>query len=91
MWLNQFRTEYNNDIQVSKPELTTADLVTFQKEIGGLIFFITRSRILPFKNINQPIISALRLMKRLRDSPFNMPLPSRAKSISWLTNGLSLA
>jgi predicted transcriptional regulator of viral defense system len=34
-WLNPFRTEYG-DIQVSKPELTAADLITFQKEIGGL-------------------------------------------------------
>jgi len=38
-----------------------------------------------------PISWALRLMKRLRASPFNMPLLSNAKSISWLTNGLSLA
>lgn len=35
IWLKSFRTEYG-DIQVSKPELTAADLVTFQKEIGGL-------------------------------------------------------
>jgi len=35
MWLKSFRTEYG-DIQVSKPELTAADLITFQKEIGGL-------------------------------------------------------
>ena len=35
IWLKPFRTEYG-DIQVSKPELTAADLVTFQKEIGGL-------------------------------------------------------
>lgn len=34
-WLKSFRTEYG-DIQVSKPELTAADLITFQKEIGGL-------------------------------------------------------
>ena len=34
-WLQPFRTEYG-DIQVSKPELTAADLITFQKEIGGL-------------------------------------------------------
>jgi hypothetical protein len=34
-WLKPFRTE-NDDIQVSKPELTAADLITFQKEIGGL-------------------------------------------------------
>jgi hypothetical protein len=33
--LKPFRTEYG-DIQVSKPELTAADLITFQKEIGGL-------------------------------------------------------
>ena len=35
MWLKPFRTEYG-DIQVSKPELTAADLITFQKDIGGL-------------------------------------------------------
>ena len=35
VWLKPFRTEYG-DIQVSKPELTAADLITFQKEIGGL-------------------------------------------------------
>jgi len=35
MWLKPFRTEYG-DIHVSKPELTAADLITFQKEIGGL-------------------------------------------------------
>jgi predicted transcriptional regulator of viral defense system len=35
IWLTPFRTE-NGDIQVSKPELTAADLFTFQKEIGGL-------------------------------------------------------
>ena len=34
-WLKPFRTEYG-DIQVSKPELTAVDLITFQKEIGGL-------------------------------------------------------
>ena len=34
-WLKPFRTEYG-DIQVSKPELTAADLITFQKEVGGL-------------------------------------------------------
>ena len=34
-WLKPFRTEYG-DIQVSKPELTAADLITFQKDIGGL-------------------------------------------------------
>ena len=34
-WLRPFRTEYG-DIQVSKPELTAADLVTFQKDVGGL-------------------------------------------------------
>jgi predicted transcriptional regulator of viral defense system len=34
-WLKAFRTEYG-DIQVSKPELTAADLITFQKDIGGL-------------------------------------------------------
>ena len=34
-WLKAFRTEYG-DIQVSKPELTAADLITFQKNIGGL-------------------------------------------------------
>jgi predicted transcriptional regulator of viral defense system len=35
MWLKPFRTAYG-DIHVSKPELTAADLITFQKEIGGL-------------------------------------------------------
>jgi len=35
MWLKPFRTEYG-DVQVSKPELTAADLITFQKDIGGL-------------------------------------------------------
>jgi hypothetical protein len=34
-WLKSFRTEYG-DIQVSNPELTAADLITFQKDIGGL-------------------------------------------------------
>jgi hypothetical protein len=34
-WLRPFRGE-NGDIQVSAPELTAADLITFQKEIGGL-------------------------------------------------------
>lgn len=34
-WLKPFRSE-NGDIQVSKSELTAADLITFQKEIGGL-------------------------------------------------------
>ena len=34
-WLKPFRTEYG-DIQVSKPEITAADLITFQKDIGGL-------------------------------------------------------
>ena len=34
-WLKPFRTEYG-DIKVSKPELTASDLITFQKEIGGL-------------------------------------------------------
>jgi len=34
-WLRPFRTEYG-DIFVSKPELTAADLITFQKDIGGL-------------------------------------------------------
>jgi predicted transcriptional regulator of viral defense system len=34
-WLKPFRGE-NGDIQVSKPELTAIDLITFQKEIGGL-------------------------------------------------------
>ncbi|GHU72218.1 hypothetical protein FACS189413_14950 [Bacteroidia bacterium] len=34
-WLKPFRTE-NGDILVSSPELTSADLITFQKEIGGL-------------------------------------------------------
>jgi len=35
IWLKSFKTEYG-DIQVSQPELTAADLITFQKEIGGL-------------------------------------------------------
>jgi hypothetical protein len=34
-WLKSFRTEYG-DIKVSLPELTASDLITFQKEIGGL-------------------------------------------------------
>ncbi len=34
-WLKSFRTEYG-EIKVSTPELTAADLITFQKEIGGL-------------------------------------------------------
>jgi predicted transcriptional regulator of viral defense system len=34
-WLKAFRTE-NGDIWVSTPELTAVDLITFQKEIGGL-------------------------------------------------------
>jgi predicted transcriptional regulator of viral defense system len=34
-WLKQFKTQ-SGYIQVSSPELTAADLITFQKEIGGL-------------------------------------------------------
>jgi len=34
-WLQTFRGE-NGDFYVSKPELTAVDLITFQKEIGGL-------------------------------------------------------
>jgi len=34
-WLKPFRTE-NGDVQVSRPELTAADLVTYQKKVGGL-------------------------------------------------------
>jgi len=34
-WLTTFRGE-NGDFYVSKPELTAVDLITFQKEIGGL-------------------------------------------------------
>jgi len=34
-WLKTFRGE-NGDFYVSKPELTATDLITFQKEIGGL-------------------------------------------------------
>ena len=34
-WLKTFRGK-NGDFYVSKPELTAADLITFQKEIGGL-------------------------------------------------------
>jgi len=35
VWLNSFNTE-KGIVLVSKPELTAADLITFQKEIGGL-------------------------------------------------------
>jgi predicted transcriptional regulator of viral defense system len=34
-WLRTFRGQ-NGDFLVSKPELTAADLITFQKEIGGI-------------------------------------------------------
>jgi len=34
-WLKPIRGE-NGDFYVSKPELTAVDLITFQKEIGGL-------------------------------------------------------
>jgi len=34
-WLRQFKTQ-SGYIQVSSPELTAADLITFQKEIGGI-------------------------------------------------------
>ena len=34
-WLKAFRGE-NGDFFISKPELTAVDLITFQKEIGGL-------------------------------------------------------
>jgi len=34
-WLKPFRTE-RGDVQVSTPELTAADLITYQKKIGGL-------------------------------------------------------
>lgn len=34
-WLTTIRGE-NGDFYISKPELTAADLITFQKEIGGL-------------------------------------------------------
>ena len=34
-WLKSFNTQYGV-VTVSKPELTAADLITFQKEIGGL-------------------------------------------------------
>ena len=34
-WLTTFRGE-NGDFYVSKPELTAVDLITFQKEIGGI-------------------------------------------------------
>jgi len=34
-WLKSFKTQ-TGYIQVSKPELTAVDLITFQKEIGGL-------------------------------------------------------
>ncbi|GHT43205.1 hypothetical protein AGMMS49965_16520 [Bacteroidia bacterium] len=35
IWLKPFKTE-NGSVQVSAPELTAADLITFQKEVGGL-------------------------------------------------------
>ncbi len=47
-WLKPIRGE-NGDFLISKPELTAADLITFQKEIGGLnractvIFELTES------------------------------------------------
>jgi predicted transcriptional regulator of viral defense system len=54
-WLKTFRTE-NDDIQISKPELTAADLITFQKEIGGLNRACTvlseLSEVLNFKQLN---------------------------------------
>jgi hypothetical protein len=34
-WLKSFNTQYGI-VMASKPELTAADLITFQKEIGGL-------------------------------------------------------
>ncbi|MDR2848388.1 MAG: type IV toxin-antitoxin system AbiEi family antitoxin [Bacteroidales bacterium] len=34
-WLKSFKTE-NGTVQVSSPELTAADLITFQKDVGGL-------------------------------------------------------
>jgi hypothetical protein len=34
-WLKQFKTQ-TGYIQVSTPELTAVDLITFQKEIGGI-------------------------------------------------------
>ena len=34
-WLTSFNTQYGT-VTVSKPELTAADLISFQKEIGGL-------------------------------------------------------
>jgi predicted transcriptional regulator of viral defense system len=34
-WLKSFNTQYGI-VMVSKPELTAADLITFQKEIGGI-------------------------------------------------------
>jgi hypothetical protein len=34
-WIKTFRGQ-NGDFYVSKPELTAVDLITFQKEIGGL-------------------------------------------------------
>jgi predicted transcriptional regulator of viral defense system len=35
IWLKSFNTQYGI-VMVSKPELTAADLITFQREIGGL-------------------------------------------------------
>jgi predicted transcriptional regulator of viral defense system len=34
-WLKTFKTE-NGNVQVASPELTAADLITYQKEVGGL-------------------------------------------------------
>ena len=58
---------------------------------------ITLARALPhegydvYESCYLPISVTLRLMKRLKASPFSIPLPNSAKSISWLTIGLPAA
>ncbi|MDR2496864.1 MAG: type IV toxin-antitoxin system AbiEi family antitoxin [Tannerellaceae bacterium] len=69
-WLKTFRTE-SDDIQVSTPELTAADLITFQKEIGGLnrasTVLVELSEVLNFNKLDKvffdyvPIASIQRL------------------------------
>jgi predicted transcriptional regulator of viral defense system len=58
-WLKPFRTA-NDDIMVSLPELTASDLITFQKEIGGLdcacTVLIELAETLNFNNIDQTYI-----------------------------------
>lgn len=55
-WLKLFRTE-SGDILVSKPELTAADLITYQKKIGGLSRALTiiyeLTEILDFKQLDE--------------------------------------